>query len=88
VKLTPNVKKLTILRMSNEAIPDGGGFEDGLEFLMDAKKISAGFKSAHEFIIKAIDILRNATGDHPYKNMSDEAIAGVLLSEIERKKKK
>lgn len=78
-----NVQKLIFVRMGYEAIPPNGGFEDGIEFLLDKNKIAAGYKKAKKFVMDSIELVKQCP-DNPYK--SDEEIATVILAEIERKK--
>lgn len=43
-EIGPNLKKLIIRKMSKDAIPDGGGFADGIDFLRG--DIGAAFRKA------------------------------------------
>jgi hypothetical protein len=82
----PNVKKLIIRKMSKDAIPDGGGFEDGLAFLMNQDALTKTARHATEWVQKAIDAVK-AAPDNPYGD-DDEMIAEAILDEIETMKEK
>ena len=82
----PNVKKLIIHKMSLDAIPSGGGVVDGLKFLTDKDKIAKTLREANEWVKQAIYVVRNATEPNPFKNTSDEDIAGEILRKIEEKR--
>jgi hypothetical protein len=43
-----NMKKLAILKMSTDSVPNGGGLDSALKFLMNPKAISEGAKKASE----------------------------------------
>jgi hypothetical protein len=76
----PNVKKLIACRMSTIAIPKGGGFIDGLSFLNDPEKIKAVAKEATEWAEMAIRLVRTAGEPNPWRNSTDEEIAGMLVA--------
>lgn len=82
----PNVKKLIIRKMSTDAIPDGGGLEDGMRFLSDPQGISRAAKAATEWVSIAIRAVREATDPNPWRDASDEDIAGEILRKIEERK--
>lgn len=86
--LGPNIKKLIIHRMSLEAIPAGSGLEAGVKFLSDPKKIMAATTVSIRWVEHAIKMVRLAMEPNPWKEASDEAIAGELLRLIEERKKK
>lgn len=85
-KLGPNVKQLIIMRMSNEAVPRGGGLNDALNFLSSRESIMRGMREATDWVQEAIELVRNAADPNPLKNASNETIAGELLRRIEEKK--
>lgn len=85
--LGPNVMKLIAHKMSLDAIPSGGGFADGLKFLMSKERIVASSKTASEWVQMALRLVREAAEPNPWKKSDDEAIAGELLRQIEAKKK-
>lgn len=78
----PNVKKLIIQKMSTDAIPADGGLADGLKFLSDPEAIIAGARKATEFVELAIKTVRESAEPNPWKNASDEDIAGEILRQI------
>ena len=83
--LGPNLKKLIIRKMSRDAIPVGGGFADGLNFLMTKGAVSAGWAKAAEWCDAAILAIRNAAEPNPWKNADEETIAGELVRRIEER---
>jgi hypothetical protein len=83
---TPNIKKLIIQKVSIDAIPSGGGIKAGVDFLSDKKKMLECFKNAEVWVMGAISIIKTAPDPNEFKNLSDEEIAGVLLSKIEERK--
>lgn len=82
----PNQKQLIINRMVTKAIPPGGGFEAGLRFLSSNETIKACAKEAIEFVKNAIIAVRQAAEPNPWKQSSDEQIAGELVRLVEEKK--
>jgi len=86
-KIGPNVKRLLIQKMSHAAIPDGAGLAAGLEFLSSKESIMKGYKAAEQWVKDAFDIVRSAADPNPYRESSDEEIAGVLLKRIEERKR-
>ncbi len=80
-KLGPNMKRLMTKFAAKHAIPDGGGFEDGLQLFTQPGKMmkcmNAGLKDAEN----AVDALRQA----PDNEWGDDAevLAGVILHRIE-----
>ena len=83
----PNIKMLIATKMATDAIPAGGGFADGVRFLSSKESIIAGAKAATEFVKLAIQAVRQAGDPNPWRNATDEEIAGELLRQIEAKKK-
>jgi hypothetical protein len=86
--ITPNVKKLIIHKMSVDAVPAGGGIGDALKFLTTPGSIGKGWKEAAEWIESAIMVIRQAAEPNPWKDSSDEEIAGYLLQRIEERRRK
>lgn len=86
-QLTPNVRRLLILRMSREAVPDGGGLADGLSFFIDAEKRKTIMANSEEWVRQAIALVRNASEPNPWRDASDDAIAGEILRRAERAEK-
>ena len=79
----PNIKKLIIHKMSLDAISPGGGVADGLKFLTDKDRISKTLREANEWVKQALFVVRNAMEPNPFKNSTDEDIAGEILRKIE-----
>lgn len=84
-QIGPNVKKLIAHKMSLDAIPRGGGFEDGLNFLSSKDNITEGAKRAKDWVKLAIESVRKAGEPNPWKDCDDEAIAGYFLKKIEER---
>jgi len=84
-KLSPSVRKLVIVRMSRIAIPDGGGFADGLEFFTNAEKRRRIMAEAETWVASAIQLVRSAAEPNPWREADDEAIAGELLRRVDKR---
>lgn len=84
--ITPNVKRLIIHKMSVDAVPAGGGIGDALKFLTTPGGIGKGWKEAADWVKSAITVIRQAAEPNPWKESSDEDIAGYLLKRIEERK--
>jgi hypothetical protein len=81
----PNVKKLIAMKVARDAIPNDGGFMDGIKFLLDKEKISTTATRATEWVKRAIQAVRDAKEPNPWKSADDEAIAAEILRQIESK---
>lgn len=79
----PWVKKLIVRFMSKAAIPEGGGFADGLKFLCDADAVRAAAKNATVQAFEAIDLVR-AAPDCQWT--TDEEIAEQIVTAVEERK--
>lgn len=86
--ITPNVRKLIIQRMSLNAVPAGGGIGDAIKFLTTPGALGAGWKEAAAWVKSAIIAIRQAAEPNPWKDSSDEEIAGYLLQKIEERRRK
>jgi hypothetical protein len=84
--LSPNLKRLIAHKMSHDAIPNGGGLADGIKFLSSKESIADGWREAVRWVDEAIRIIRAAKEPNPWRDASDEQIAGELLAQIEAKK--
>jgi hypothetical protein len=69
--------------MSQDAIPAGGGYLDGLRFLQDGGKIAAAAREATAFVEAAILAVRSAP-DNTFE--TDEEICGELVRRFEERK--
>jgi hypothetical protein len=85
-KLTPNVRKLIFHKMSLDAIPKGGGFADGIKFLSDREGMAKSLRAADDWVKAAILAVRNAGEPNPWRDKTDEDIAGELMRKIEERK--
>ena len=81
-----NVKRLMSMFMANEAIPDGGGFSDGIDFLLNPERVQASAARAQHAALQAIDLIKSAK-DNPYGD-DDEQIAAIIIAEVEKKSRK
>ena len=79
----PNIKRLWAMKMAKDTIPSGGGFADGLKFFSSKESIINGSKAATEFVKNAIQAIRNAANPNPWRESSDEEIAGEILRRID-----
>lgn len=86
-KIGPNFKKLMILRMSNEAVPPGGGLISALSFLSSKNSMMDGIRAANNWTEDSILMIRMASEPNPWKDADDEAIAGEILRRVEEKQK-
>ncbi len=76
----PNVKRLIAHKMSLDAIPPGGGFAAGLDYLL-SPDLGKRAGEAAQWVRQAIDLVKTAPGGDARGD--DEAIAGELLRQIE-----
>jgi hypothetical protein len=81
----PNVRRLIARRMSIDAIPSGGGFVAGLEFLSNKQSITDAAIRAKDWVKVAIRAVREAGDPNPWRLSDDETIAGFLLDEIAKR---
>ena len=83
--LTPNVKKLIIRKVSMDAIPKGGGLQDGIKFLLDKERMVKAFREAEAWFEEEVGMLREASLPNPYKYLTNEEIAGCILEQLEQR---
>lgn len=83
--MSVNVQKLIAHKMALDAVPRGGGMGDALNFLSSKDSITQGAKAAAVWVRTACEVVRKAGEPNPWKESTDEEIAGYLLSEIARK---
>ncbi len=81
-RIGPNVRKLIARKMSLDAVPKGGGFNDALNFLSDKSNITESAKRAAKWVQLAIQTLRQAGEPNPWKDADDETIAKEFLRKI------
>ena len=80
-----NVRKLIAHKIAREAIPDKGGFADGLKFLAQPDRVLTAAKAATAWVFAAIDAVKAAPDGGVYGD--DEAIAGEILRRLDNRKK-
>lgn len=78
----PNVKKLIAHKMAMDAIPPGGGFADGANFLLSGNLGESG-RNAAEWVKQAIHAVK-AAPDNPYGD-DEEVIAAEILRRIKER---
>ena len=83
--MTRSVQRLVIRKMSHEAIPDGGGLQDGIAFLLNQDAMNEGYRRAYKWVQEAIDAVKSAP-DNPYGD-NDEAIADAILAKLDEKRR-
>ena len=79
MKHGPNMQRIIATLFANNAIPAGGGLEDGIAALMPGK-IQEGMKRAEAEALKMMRVVKSAP-DNPFGN-DNEAIAGYVLRHI------
>lgn len=84
--LGPLTKKVLIHRVSVEAIPPGAGVGAGVLFLATPGALAKSWSSAVEWFSNAVIALRAAPGENPWREATEEEIAGEILKRIEQKK--
>lgn len=82
-EMGPNVRRLFVIRMSRDVIPDGGGIMDGISFFTDMSKRKAIMENAEEWVYRAISAVRNASDPNPFKDSSDEEVASEILKKYD-----
>ena len=83
--MTRSVQRLVIRKMSHDAIPDGGGLQDGIAFLLNQDAMNEGYRRASKWVQEAIDAVKSAP-DNPYGD-NDEAIAEAILAKLDEKRR-
>lgn len=72
--------KLTIKIMSKNAIPQGGGFLDGLRFLRNKESIANGYREARKEMEEYLSVLRESLRkERPDKSYTDDELAEMIL---------
>jgi len=79
----PNVTKLIFKFIGREAIPQGGGFADGIEFFSNPERRKHVLAKAESKALAAIQLIKTAP-DNPFGD-NDEEIAGMILKKIEER---
>ena len=87
-KFQSNITKLITHKISVDVIPSGGGFAYAFDFLTNKEKIKKTTENARKWVTDKILEVRNAQEPNPFKNMTDEEIAGEILKEIEKRRGK
>jgi hypothetical protein len=85
-KITPNVKRLIIHKMSVDAVPAGGGLATALDYMMKPGGLANGLKEARTWVMNAINAVRGASEPNPWKDADDETIATELMRKVDERK--
>lgn len=82
----PNVRKLICHKIAVIAIPAGTkhGLADGVNFLRDRDRIANAAREATGWVNEAIELVKRSPGNE--FGDDDEAIAGEILRQIEKRK--
>lgn len=76
----PNVRRLYLQRAAYEAIPPGGGIQDGIAFFLEDDKRAAIMLSARQWTEEALAAVRAAPDLPP--TITDEEIAALILAKL------
>jgi len=79
----PNVKRLIAMKIAREAIPPGGGFSSGLEFLLDKERVKKTFEESKLWVKEKINEIKSSP-NNPYGN-DDESIAEAIIKKIDER---
>ena len=85
MSIGPNVRRLWAMKMAKDAIPIGGGFEDGIRFLSNKELVADGARRASDWVKAALKAVREAADPNPWRDADDEIIAAELVRRIEEK---
>jgi hypothetical protein len=80
-----SVNKLLAMYIAVEAVPNGGGFSDGVRFILDEDARKKGVKVAKRKMAEAIAVIRGMPG---YEEKTDEEIANILVEKISERKRR
>ena len=83
--MTRSVQRLVIRKMLHDAIPDGGGLQDGIAFLLNQDAMNEGYRRASKWVQEAIHAVKSAP-DNPYGD-NDEAVAEAILAKLDEKRR-
>lgn len=83
----PNVSRLIAARMSVLAIPPNGGLLDGVRFLSDRDALGRAAREAEAFARDAIAVMRLAADPNPWRDATDEEVAGEILRAVEERQR-
>jgi len=82
----PNMKRLAIVKASLDAIPAGGGWNDAFKFLSQPNRMIEGIRAGTKFAEDVVMAVRGAAEPNPWKDRTDEEIAGEILRQVEGRK--
>lgn len=85
--LGPNFRELVGRKIALDAVPPGGGFSSVLKFLQEPGRVSESLREAVEWAAAAIAVVRTAAEPNPWREASDEQIAGEILRLAEEREK-
>lgn len=84
--LGPNAKNLLAHLIALEAVPPGGGIQNGLDFLTNPELRKQVAEKAIQKLKEIAKVVKSAP-DNPYGD-DDEAIFAAVLQKIENERKK
>ena len=80
---TTNMMKLAIRFAAQHAIPEGGNVVEGVRWLADDRRRTEDIKMGQTIAKQSVDAIRNAREPNPYATWDDEAIAELILEQID-----
>ena len=83
-----NFNKLVAHRASQIMVPPGGGIAAAVASITTPGKMAQATREAVQWVRTAISLVRTAAEPNPWRNASDEEIAGEILTKLEQKKQK
>lgn len=83
-KLGTNLKRLIAYKVSQDAVPAGGGVKDALAALTTPGRMAELSRNALAWVDQAVAAVRSAP-DNPYGD-DEEAICGAILEQLGIKK--
>jgi len=69
-----------------DAVPPGGGIGDAMRFLTEPSAIRASVMSATRWVELVIRAVQEAVEPNPWKNATDEEIAGMILEKTSERR--
>lgn len=80
-----NMQRLIARKVARDAVPPGKGIRSAIGFLRDIKRLSRDMSFARSWARSAVSAVRNAREPNPWRNATDEEIAGEILRRIDER---